>query len=93
MLDAKGIALVVDEPAPRRFYWVLQSPDLASGSQVAVEAARAPMPSYGLAMMAGLSALERLRGLCFFTARVPSPPEFSESRVDFGATTVQSSLQ
>lgn len=93
MVDAKGIALVVDEPVPRRFYWVLQSPDIASGSQVAVEAAKAPMPSYGLAMMAGLSALERLRSLCFFSTRAPAPREFRESRVDFGATTIQSTLQ
>lgn len=85
MLDAKGIALVVNEPAPGRFFWELQVADLPGGFTAAVDTARRAMPSYGLAMMAGMVALQRRRG----ARRAPAPREFQESRIDFGPTTIQ----
>ncbi len=83
MVDANGIALVVNEPAPGRFYWVLQKQDVDDGS--AVDTASAPLPSYGLAMMAGMFALQRRRG---FFSRRPARESY-ESRTDFGPTTIQ----
>ncbi len=84
MVDSKGIALVVNEPAPGRFFWELQTAEAPSGDCAAVDKARRAMPSYGLAMMAGMFALQCLRG-----RRGAAPREFHESRIDFGPTTIQ----
>ncbi len=84
MVDAKGIALVVNEPAPGRFFWELQVEGVPSGAAAAVATARRAMPSYGLAMMAGMFALQRRR--CGHRA---GAREFHESRIDFGPTTIQ----
>ncbi|RZI96558.1 MAG: hypothetical protein EOP78_04140 [Variovorax sp.] len=84
MLDAKGIALVVNEPAPGRFFWELRVPDVSGGCPCPLDTARRAMPSYGLAMMAGMIALQR-RG----TRRAAAAREFHESRIDFGPTTIQ----
>ncbi|AMM24811.1 hypothetical protein [Variovorax sp. PAMC 28711] len=84
MVDAKGIALVVNEPAPGRFFWELQTGEAPSGGPAAVDKARRAMPSYGLAMMAGMVALQCRRG-----RRGAASREFDESRIDFGPTTIQ----
>ncbi|RYF33853.1 MAG: hypothetical protein EOO26_06590 [Comamonadaceae bacterium] len=84
MFDAKGIAVVVNEPAPGRFFWELRGSDGFSGCPAAVDTARRAMPSYGLAMMAGMVALQR-RG----ARRAQAVREFHESRIDFGPTTIQ----
>lgn len=84
-MNANGIALIVEEPAPGQFYWVLQQQRV----RAAVERAARPMPSYGLAVMAGISAMEQrsgashgLRGGC---ANEPVVR-------DFGATTIAGTL-
>ena len=85
MLHAKGIALVVNEPAPGRFFWELQVADVLGGRPAAVDMAKRAMPSYGLAMMAGMFALQRRRG----ARKLPVQRDFHESRIDFGPTTIQ----
>ena len=84
MFDAKGIAVVVNEPAPGRFFWELRGSEDFGGCPAAVDTARRAMPSYGLAMMAGMLALQR-RG----ARRAHAVREFHESRIDFGPTTIQ----
>ena len=85
MFDAKGIAVVVNEPAPGRFFWELRGSEESSGCPAAVDTARRAMPSYGLAMMAGMFALQRRRG----ARKLPVQRDFHESRIDFGPTTIQ----
>lgn len=58
-MNTEDIALIVDEPIQGHFYWILQRRDGGDGNPRAVEAAPGPMPTYGSALMAGISALQR----------------------------------
>ena len=84
-LNANGIAVIVEEPAPGQFFWVLEQQRV----RAAVERAVRPMPSYGLAMMAGISALER-RTVAANSLRARCGPDFGAR--DFGATTIAGCL-
>ena len=84
-LNANGIALIVEEPAPGQFFWVLQQQRV----RAAVERAVRPMPSYGLAVMAGICAMEQRSGAAhgLREARATEPVVR-----DFGATTIAGTL-
>lgn len=58
-MNTDYIRLTVDEPIDGHFYWILQQRDHGDGNPRAVEAAPGPMPTYGSALMAGISALQR----------------------------------
>lgn len=85
-MNANDIALTVEEPAPGQFFWVLEKQQRA---REAVERAVRPMPSYGLAMMAGISALER-RTAAANSLRARCSADFGAR--DFGATTIAGTL-
>lgn len=84
-MNANGIALIVEEPAPGQFFWVLQQQRV----RAAVERAARPMPSYGLAVMAGISALEQRSGAAA-GRRDRARAELAAN--DFGATTIAGTL-
>ncbi|RZI74466.1 MAG: hypothetical protein EOP80_10425 [Variovorax sp.] len=85
-MNANGIAVTVEEPAPGQFFWVLEQQQRV---RAAIERAVRPMPSYGLAVMAGISALERrtaaANSLC-------ARGRVDVSARDFGPTTIAGCL-
>ncbi|MGJ7494941.1 hypothetical protein ACSFA8_07695 [Variovorax sp. RT4R15] len=86
-MDANRIALIVEEPAPGQFFWALQRQE--SWRKAPVERAARPMPSYGLAMLAGMSALEKRCGTpCGLQRRLPA----DAVHTDFGPTTIAGTL-
>ena len=88
-MDVKRIALIVQEPVPGHFYWVLQQQDPRAGRACSVASAPAPMPSYGLAMMAGISAMQRRTHGRQGNADTLAEDERGATRTDFGPTTIQ----
>jgi hypothetical protein len=88
-VDAKRIALIVQEPKPGHFYWVLQQQDQQAGSAQPVETAPVPMPTYGLAMMAGISAMQRRADGHAARCGTITLDDFNDPRTDFGPTTIQ----
>ena len=87
-LVANGIALIVEEPAPGQFYWVLEEQRIRSARDPQLERAERPMPSYGLAVMAGMAALEQRSGVA-----LGRQGRISEhAAMDFGPTTVAGNL-
>ena len=54
-----NIELMVDEPIPGHFYWVLLKEECPDHYPRAVDYAQGPLPSYSAAMMAGIAALQR----------------------------------
>jgi hypothetical protein len=87
-LDANGIAVIVEEPAPGQFFWALRL-QRQHGCRAPVERAEHPMPSYGLAMLAGMSALERRLGRPSGLRR-SAAGDFGSA--DFGPTTIAGTL-
>lgn len=53
------IELLVDEPAPGHFYWVLVKASELDGRPQPIDYATGPMPSHSKAMMEGIAALQR----------------------------------
>jgi len=53
------IALMVDEPIPGHFYWMLLRQQDAQHHPQVVECAPGPLPGYAAAMRAGIDALQR----------------------------------
>jgi len=53
------IELIVDEPIPGHYCWVLLKQESPDQHPVPVDYAAGPMPTYTAAMMAGIAALER----------------------------------
>jgi hypothetical protein len=53
------IELIVDEPIPGHFCWVLLKQESPDQYPTPVDYAAGPMPTYTAAMMAGIAALER----------------------------------
>ncbi|MDM0043823.1 hypothetical protein QTH91_04945 [Variovorax dokdonensis] len=53
------IALMVDEPIPGHFYWMLLRHEDAEHHPQVVDCAPGPLPGYAPAMMAGIAALQR----------------------------------
>lgn len=85
---ANGIALIVEEPAPGQFYWVLEEQRVRAARDAQLERAERPMPSYGLAVMAGISALEQRAGMS-----LGRQGRISEhASMDFGPTTIAGTL-
>ena len=53
------IALMVDEPIPGHFYWMLLRQEDEDHHPQVIECAPGPLPGYSPAMMAGIAALQR----------------------------------
>jgi len=58
-MNAHSIELIVDEPIPGHYCWVLLKQESPDHNPVPVDYAAGPMPTYTAAMMAGIAALER----------------------------------
>ena len=85
---ANGIALIVEEPAPGQFFWVLEPQRIRAAPDAQLDRAERPMPSYGLAMMAGIAALEQHSGVA-----LGRQGRISEhAAMDFGPTTIAGTL-
>jgi len=54
-----NIELMVDEPIPGHYYWMLLKEETPDHYPQAVDYAEGPLPSYSAAMMAGIAALQR----------------------------------
>jgi len=54
-----NIELMVDEPIPGHYYWMLLKEESPDHYPEAVDYAQGPLPSYSAAMMAGIAALQR----------------------------------
>lgn len=87
-VNTDRVALIVDEPIPGHYYWILQRQDGAACRAVA--AAEGPLPSHGLALMAGTTALQRRLSSRVLDRR-PLPPvlDFEQPRIDFAPTALQ----
>jgi hypothetical protein len=88
-LVSNGIALIVEEPAPGQFYWVLEEQRIRAARDAQLDRADRPMPSYGLAVMAGIAALEQRAGVASpgRQGRITQP-----ATMDFGPTTIAGNL-
>ena len=51
-----NIELMVDEPIPGHYYWMLLKEETPDHHPQAVDYAQGPLPSYSAAMMAGIAA-------------------------------------
>jgi len=79
-----NIELMVDEPIPGHYYWMLLKEERADQYPRAVDYAQGPLPSYSAAMMAGIAALQR-RAECRATGdEAPMVTAFVDRNVDFG---------
>ena len=79
------IELIVDEPIPGHFYWVLLKQDNPHQQPRAVEAASGPMPTYSSAMRAGIAALQRRNDeRCGLTSQSRSTSGFGDLHLNFG---------
>ena len=80
------IELIVDEPIPGHFYWVLLKQDDPHQLPRAVDSAQGPMPTYSSAMRAGIAALQQRndarRGLT--PNHKPSTSGFGDLHLSFG---------
>ena len=87
-MNPDRVALIVDEPIPGHYYWILQRED---GVQCrAVDAAEGPLPSHGLALMAGTTALQRrLKDQVLSRRAFPPVLDYEQPRIDFAPTTLQ----
>ncbi|MEJ8858400.1 hypothetical protein WKW79_27785 [Variovorax robiniae] len=85
---SNGIALIVEEPAPGQFYWVLEEQRIRAAQDAQLDRAERPMPSYGLAVMAGIAALEQRAGVASGRQGRMSQP----AAMDFGPTTIAGTL-
>src|SRR5688572_24149135 len=54
-----NIELMVDEPIPGHYYWMLLKEESPDQHPQAVAYAEGPLPSYSAAMMPGIAALQR----------------------------------
>ena len=90
-LKANGIALTVEEAPAGQFYWVLQQQQRLRTWRAAapVERAMRPMPSYGLAVMAGTAALEKRAGVVLHRE---IQKVLEQGGTDFGPTTIAGTL-
>ncbi|RZL68508.1 MAG: hypothetical protein EOP77_01065 [Variovorax sp.] len=87
-MNPDRVALIVDEPIPGHYYWILQRED---GVQCrALDAAEGPLPSHGLAMQAGATALQRRQKAQVLSRRaLPPVLDYEHPRIDFEPTTLQ----
>ncbi|RZI96810.1 MAG: hypothetical protein EOP78_03195 [Variovorax sp.] len=87
-MNPDRVALIVDEPIPGHYYWIIQGED---GVRLrALDAAEGPLPSHGLAMLAGASALQRRQKAQVLNRRaLPPVLDYESPRIDFAPTTLQ----
>ncbi|MDM0115932.1 hypothetical protein QTI66_27535 [Variovorax sp. J22R133] len=79
------IELIVDEPIPGHFYWVLLKQDNPHTQPRAVECASGPMPTYSSAMRAGIAALQKRNDeRCGLTSQRPPISGFGDLHVNLG---------
>ena len=79
------IELIVDEPIPGHFYWVLLKQETPDMHPKAVESASGPMPTYSSAMRAGIAALQKRRDERSGLTETRSPISgFGDLRMNFG---------
>ncbi|MEJ8855214.1 hypothetical protein WKW79_11575 [Variovorax robiniae] len=58
-MKSHSIELIVDEPIPGHYCWVLLKHESPDQNPVPVDYAAGPMPTYTAAMKEGIAALER----------------------------------
>jgi len=59
IVSQDNIELMVDEPIPGHYYWMLLKEESPDHHPRAIDYAQGPLPSYSAAMMAGIAALQR----------------------------------
>ena len=83
------IELIVDEPTPGHFYWLLQKQPEAARRPMVVDYAAGPMPTHSAAMMEGIAALQRRTEQRRHGGRVPIAAAHTGARHGRGALTLQ----
>lgn len=78
-----NIELMVDEPIPGHYYWMLLKEETPDHHPQAVDYAEGPLPSYSAAMMAGIAALQRRADLRTDGSSVPVVTAFIDPRSGF----------
>ncbi|MGR4871922.1 hypothetical protein ACIPRI_24000 [Variovorax sp. LARHSF232] len=79
-----NIELMVDEPIPGHYYWMLLKEESPDQYPRAIAYAEGPLPSYSAAMMAGIAALQRRADERSDGNGVPVVTSFVDRRADFG---------
>lgn len=83
-VSQEHIELMVDEPIPGHYYWMLLKEDSPDQHPRAVDYAQGPLPSYSAAMMAGIAALQRRADARSDGDCAPVVTAFVDPRVEFG---------
>jgi hypothetical protein len=78
-----NIELMVDEPIPGHFYWMLLKEECPEEHPKAVDYAEGPLPSYSAAMMAGIAALQRRAEARATGEDVPVVNSYADRGADF----------
>lgn len=78
-----NIELMVDEPIPGHYYWMLLKEETPDHHPQAVDYAQGPLPSYSAAIMAGIAALQRRADERAEGGGVPVVTAFVDPRADF----------
>ncbi|MBS0450179.1 MAG: hypothetical protein JSS14_02620 [Proteobacteria bacterium] len=78
-----NIELMVDEPIPGHYYWMLLKEETPDHHPQAVAYAEGPLPSYSAAMMAGIAALQRRADMRADGGDPPVVTAFIDPRADF----------
>lgn len=82
-MSQDNIELMVDEPIPGHYYWMLLKEESPDEYPRAVDYAEGPLPSYSAAMMAGIAALQRRADARGDDGPAPVVTAFVDPRVDF----------
>ena len=82
-MSQDNIELMVDEPIPGHYYWMLLKEDSPDHHPRAVDYAQGPLPSYSAAMMAGIAALQRRADARTDGDPVPVVTAFIDPRAEF----------
>ena len=82
-MSQDNIELMVDEPIPGHYYWMLLKEETPDHYPQAIDYAQGPLPSYSAAMMAGIAALQRRADARAHGDCVPVVTAFVDSRGDF----------
>jgi len=82
-VSQNDIELMVDEPIPGHYYWMLLKEESPDQHPRAVDYAQGPLPSYSAAMMAGIAALQRRADARTDGDAVPVVTAYIGPRADF----------
>lgn len=82
-MSQDNIELMVDEPIPGHYYWMLLKEETPDQHPQAVDYAQGPLPSYSAAMMAGIAALQRRADARSDGDSAPVITAFVDPRADF----------